>query len=80
MAGVVAAFVVLLSLYVVTPALQYIPKAVLSAIVIVAIVNLIDFPRAVHFYKTQWRYCFVQCHGCVFGCSVRRLFWSLCNP
>ena len=70
-AGVVAAFVVLLSLYVVTPALQYIPKAVLSAIVIVAIVNLIDFPRAVHFYKTQWRCVSLAC-VCVrlFGAAV----------
>jgi MFS superfamily sulfate permease-like transporter len=55
-AGVVAALVVFLALYVITPALQYIPKAVLSAIVIVSILGLIDFRHAVGFWRVDKRY------------------------
>ena len=50
-----AALFVLLALYVVTPALQYIPNALLSAIIIMSVVNLIDLKRAKHFYNVQWR-------------------------
>lgn len=54
---------ILLALYVVTPALKYIPKAVLSAIIIVSVTNLMDFPRAKHFYKVQWRCEPLACQG-----------------
>lgn len=54
-AGLAAATLVFLALYVVAPALQYIPKAVLSAIIFVAMLKMIDIQRAKEFYRVNWR-------------------------
>lgn len=51
LAGVVAAVVVVLTLVVLTPVLEPLPRAILAAIVIVAVISLIDVPAA----ASTWR-------------------------
>lgn len=55
-AGLFDGIVVFMALYLVTPALQYIPKAVLSAIIVVSVVNLIDFKSAIRYWRVERRW------------------------
>ncbi|KAI9270885.1 sulfate transporter family-domain-containing protein [Sporodiniella umbellata] len=52
MAGVFSGMVVVLALYVLTPAFYYIPEAVLAAVVIHAVIDLMASPK---FLKTLWK-------------------------
>lgn len=50
-AAIISAAIVILTLLFLTPYFYYLPKAVLAAIIMVAVFGLIDFPEAVHLWK-----------------------------
>ncbi|CAI7800689.1 unnamed protein product, partial [Closterium sp. NIES-54] len=51
--NIVMSLVVLVTLLWITPVFQYLPSAVLSAIIIVAVLGLIDIPGAIKIFKTD---------------------------
>ncbi|MEM9691737.1 MAG: sulfate permease [Myxococcota bacterium] len=53
LAGVITAFAVALTLVFFTPLFYYLPKAVLAAIIITAVVGLIDIDEAKHVYRVR---------------------------
>ena len=53
MAALISALVVILTLLFLTPYFYYLPKAVLAAIIMVAVFGLIDFKEAKHLWKTD---------------------------
>ncbi len=52
LSGIVAVVFIVLTLLLLTPALYYLPKAALAAIIVVAVSSLVDFHPVVH----MWRY------------------------
>jgi len=53
LAGIVAAVVIVLTLVLLTPVLQPLPRAVLAAIVVVTVIGLVDVKEAVHIAKVD---------------------------
>ncbi len=54
-ASFVSAGLVALTLLLLTPWFYYLPKAILAAIIVVAVINLIDFPEARRLWRTDKR-------------------------
>lgn len=55
LAGIITASIVLLTLAFLTPLFSYIPKAVLAAIVVVAVAGLVDFREVVRIFRIKPR-------------------------
>jgi high affinity sulfate transporter 1 len=64
--NIVMSMVVLLTLYVITPLFKYTPNAVIAAIIISAVVGLIDFKAAYHIWKVD-KLDFMALLGAFFG-------------
>ncbi|KAF5442433.1 hypothetical protein F2P56_035090 [Juglans regia] len=64
--NIVMSFVVILTLEFITPLFKYTPNAILSAIIISAVINLIDFQAAILIWKID-KFDFVACLGAFFG-------------
>ncbi|RRT63701.1 hypothetical protein B296_00019867 [Ensete ventricosum] len=64
--NVVMSLVVMLTLLVLTPLFQYTPNAILSSIIISAVLGLIDYEAAYLIWKVD-RFDFVACMGAFFG-------------
>ncbi|XP_041013538.1 sulfate transporter 1.3 [Juglans microcarpa x Juglans regia] len=64
--NIVMSCVVILTLEFITPLFKYTPNAILSAIIISAVINLIDFQAAVLIWKID-KFDFVACLGAFFG-------------
>ncbi|XP_075493118.1 sulfate transporter 1.3-like [Primulina tabacum] len=64
--NIVMSFVVLLTLFVITPLFKYTPNAVLAAIIISAVVNLFDVKAMITIWKID-KFDFVACMGAFFG-------------
>lgn len=58
--------VVLLTLLFITPLFEYTPNAILSSIIISAVIGLIDFDAAILIWKID-KFDFVACMGAFFG-------------
>lgn len=54
-ASIVSAIVVALTLLFLTPFFYYLPKAVLAAIIVVAVINLVDYKEAKRLWRTDGR-------------------------
>ena len=64
--NIVMSCVVFLTLMFITPLFKYTPNAILAAIIISAVLNLIDFQTAVLIWKID-KFDFVACMGAFFG-------------
>lgn len=64
--NIVMSMVVLLTLYIITPLFKYTPNAVIAAIIISAVVGLIDFKAAYHIWKVD-KLDFIALLGASFG-------------
>lgn len=64
--NIVMSCVVILTLEFITPLFKYTPSAILSAIIISAVINLIDFQAAILIWKID-KFDFVACMGAFFG-------------
>lgn len=64
--NIVMSIVVLLTLLFLTPLFAYTPNAILSSIIISAVIGLIDYDAAVLIWKID-RFDFVACMGAFFG-------------
>ncbi|KAL0361441.1 UNVERIFIED_CONTAM: Sulfate transporter 1.3 [Sesamum radiatum] len=64
--NIVMSVVVLLTLLFITPLFEYTPNAILSAIIISAVIGLIDFDAAILIWKID-KFDFVACMGAFFG-------------
>ncbi|KAJ7959053.1 Sulfate transporter 1.1 [Quillaja saponaria] len=64
--NIVMSCVVFLTLQFITPLFKYTPNAILSAIIISAVINLIDFQAAILIWKID-KFDFVACMGAFFG-------------
>jgi anti-anti-sigma factor len=54
LSGVFTGLTVLIALFFLTPLLYHLPQSVLSAIIIMAVIGLIDIRSFIHAWKTQW--------------------------
>ena len=70
MSNVVMSVVVFLTLMFITPLFKYTPNAILSAIIISAVINLIDFQAAALIWKID-KFDFVACMGAFFGVVLK---------
>lgn len=66
MSNIVMSMIVLLTLELITPLFKYTPNAILSSIIINAVIGLIDFDAAVLIWKTD-KLDFIACMGAFFG-------------
>jgi sulfate transporter 1, high-affinity len=66
MSNVVMSIVVLLTLLLITPLFKYTPNAILSAIIISAVVGLVDYESAYLIWKVD-KLDFLACLGAFFG-------------
>ncbi|KAK8942085.1 Sulfate transporter 1.2 [Platanthera guangdongensis] len=66
MSNVVMSVIVLLTLELITPLFKYTPNAILSSIIINAVLGLIDFDAAILIWKTD-KLDFIACMGAFFG-------------
>lgn len=64
--NIVMSFVVFLTLKFVTPLFKYTPNAILSSIIISAVIGLIDFKAAILIWKID-KFDFIACMGAFFG-------------
>lgn len=64
--NIVMSFVVFLTLMFITPLFEYTPNAILSSIIISAVIGLIDYKAAILIWKTD-KFDFVACMGAFFG-------------
>ncbi|KAL6511704.1 Sulfate transporter 1.3 [Orobanche gracilis] len=64
--NIVMSVVVLLTLLFITPLFEYTPNAILSSIIISAVVSLIDYDAAILIWKID-KFDFVACMGAFFG-------------
>ena len=64
--NIVMAIVVFLTLQFITPLFKYTPNAVLSAIIISAVIGLVDYDAAYLIWKID-KFDFVACMGAFFG-------------
>ncbi|KAL6296949.1 hypothetical protein ACE6H2_005091 [Prunus campanulata] len=64
--NIVMSCVVFLTLQFITPLFKYTPNAILAAIIISAVINLIDFQAAILIWKID-KFDFVACMGAFFG-------------
>lgn len=64
--NIVMSGVVFLTLEFITPLFKYTPNAILSAIIINAVINLIDVQAAILIWKID-KFDFVACMGAFFG-------------
>lgn len=64
--NIVMSIVVLLTLLFITPLFEYTPNAILSSIIISAVIGLIDYDAAVLIWKID-KFDFVACMGAFFG-------------
>ncbi|KAM1013991.1 hypothetical protein TB2_043884 [Malus domestica] len=64
--NIVMSIVVFLTLQFITPLFKYTPNAILAAIIISAVINLIDFQAAILIWKID-KFDFVACLGAFFG-------------
>ncbi|XP_019461978.1 PREDICTED: sulfate transporter 1.3-like [Lupinus angustifolius] len=64
--NIVMSIVVFLTLLFITPLFQYTPNAILSAIIISAVINLVDYQAAILIWKID-KFDFVACMGAFFG-------------
>ncbi|KAL0440277.1 UNVERIFIED_CONTAM: Sulfate transporter 1.3 [Sesamum latifolium] len=64
--NIVMSVVVLLTLLFITPLFEYTPNAILSSIIISAVIGLIDFDAAILIWKID-KFDFVACMGAFFG-------------
>ncbi|KAL7176039.1 hypothetical protein ACSBR2_029584 [Camellia fascicularis] len=64
--NIVMSFVVFLTLKFITPLFKYTPNAILSSIIISAVIGLIDFKAAILIWKID-KFDFIACMGAFFG-------------
>ncbi|KAJ1406812.1 sulfate anion transporter, conserved site [Sesbania bispinosa] len=64
--NIVMSIVVFLTLQFITPLFKYTPNAILSAIIISAVINLVDYQAAILIWKID-KFDFVACMGAFFG-------------
>ncbi|KDP32700.1 hypothetical protein JCGZ_11992 [Jatropha curcas] len=64
--NIIMSFVVFLTLLFITPLFKYTPNAILAAIIISAVVGLIDFEAAILIWKID-KFDFIACMGAFFG-------------
>ncbi|XP_009369645.2 sulfate transporter 1.2 [Pyrus x bretschneideri] len=64
--NIVMSVVVFLTLQFITPLFKYTPNAILAAIIISAVINLVDFQAAILIWKID-KFDFVACMGAFFG-------------
>lgn len=64
--NVIMSFVVFLTLMFITPLFKYTPNAILSSIIISAVIGLIDYEAAILIWKID-KFDFVACMGAFFG-------------
>lgn len=64
--NIVMSCVVFLTLEFITPLFKYTPNAILSAIIISAVINLVDFQAAILIWKID-KFDFVACLGAFLG-------------
>ncbi|XP_004299604.1 PREDICTED: sulfate transporter 1.3 [Fragaria vesca subsp. vesca] len=64
--NIIMSVVVFLTLQFITPLFKYTPNAILAAIIISAVINLIDFQAAILIWKID-KFDFVACMGAFFG-------------
>ncbi|KAL6179814.1 hypothetical protein ACLB2K_046485 [Fragaria x ananassa] len=64
--NIIMSIVVFLTLQFITPLFKYTPNAILAAIIISAVINLIDFQAAILIWKID-KFDFVACMGAFFG-------------
>ncbi|CAL0317881.1 unnamed protein product [Lupinus luteus] len=64
--NIVMSIVVFLTLLFITPLFKYTPNAILSAIIISAVINLVDYQAAILIWKID-KFDFVACMGAFFG-------------
>ncbi|KAL2489242.1 Sulfate transporter 1.3 [Forsythia ovata] len=64
--NIIMSFVVFLTLMFITPLFEYTPNAILSSIIISAVISLIDYEAAILIWKTD-KFDFVACMGAFFG-------------
>jgi len=64
--NIVMSCIVVLTLELITPLFKYTPQAILSSIIISAVIGLIDFEAAVLIWKID-KFDFVACTGAFFG-------------
>jgi len=64
--NIVLSVVVLLTLEFMTPLFKYTPNAILSAIIISAVIRLVDYEAAILIWKID-KFDFVACMGAFFG-------------
>lgn len=68
--NIVMSCVVFLTLEFITPLFKYTPNAILSAIIINAVLNLIDIQAAILIWKVD-KFDFVACMGAFFGVVLK---------
>lgn len=56
MGGVVTGGIILLALAFLTPLFEYIPKPALSAVIIMAVIQMVDYEILPKFYKIESKY------------------------
>ncbi|KAL2924822.1 High affinity sulfate transporter 2 [Bienertia sinuspersici] len=64
--NIVMSMIVLLTLMIITPLFKFIPNAILAAIIISAVVNLVDIGAIVLLWKVD-KFDFIACMGAFFG-------------
>lgn len=64
--NIVMSIVVLLTLLFITPLFKYTPNAILAAIIINAVISLIDIQAAILIWKID-KFDFIACMGAFFG-------------
>lgn len=64
--NIVMSLIVLLTLEVITPLFKYTPNAILSSIIISAVIGLIDYEAAILIWKID-KFDFLACMGAFFG-------------
>jgi len=64
--NIVMSIVVFLTLQFITPLFKYTPNAILAAIIISAVISLVDYQAAILIWKTD-KFDFVACMGAFFG-------------
>ncbi|KAJ8435159.1 hypothetical protein Cgig2_007780 [Carnegiea gigantea] len=64
--NIVMSMIVLLTLEFITPLFKYLPNAILAAIIIAAVVNLVDFEAMILIWKID-KFDFIACMGAFFG-------------
>ncbi|KAL2471631.1 Sulfate transporter 1.3 [Abeliophyllum distichum] len=64
--NIIMSLVVFLTLEFITPLFEYTPNAILSSIIISAVISLIDYEAAILIWKTD-KFDFVACMGAFFG-------------